>query len=144
VDAGPVEDSGSPPADAGPTGCSKSLSVSFTRVPTCTYNTTADSSSPATLTYPCAGGAASATFGTQTFTGTESDGTLSITNVSKYSFTNTKYHVTCTYVATQTISGTLASGKASYSYSEALDANQPTLCPFVTAGCSANGDATIQ
>jgi hypothetical protein len=144
ADAGSVEDSGSSSSDAAPTACSKSVSVSFPRVATCTYNTTADSSSPATVSYPCAGGAASATFGAQTFTGTESDGSLSITNVSKYTFTNTKYHVTCTYVATQTITGTLASGKGSYSYGEALDADQPTLCPFVTAGCNASGDVTFQ
>jgi hypothetical protein len=144
IEAGPVEDSGSPTSDAGSGACSKSVTVTFPRSPTCTYNTTADTSSPATLAYACAGGAASATFGTQTFSGTESDGTISITNVSRYSFTNTKYHVTCTYVATQTISGTLASGKGSFSYGEALDADQPTLCPFVTAGCSATGDVTFQ
>jgi hypothetical protein len=142
----PPPDSGSPPPDAGPTSCSKSLSVTYTNtgLPTCTFSTTVDKSSPATLDYPCAGGAASVTFGAQTFTGTETGGTVSLTSVTKFAFVDTQYNMTCNYVATQTISGALASGSLAYTYKDQLDTGQPTLCKFVTAGCTASGTATVK
>lgn len=149
ADASPTEagtDAGGV-SDAGPTTCNDSLSVTkFTNtgLATCTFNTTVQQSSPATLTYPCAGGAASVTFGAQTFTGTDSGGTVSLQNVSKFSFTNTKYNVTCVFVATQNIKGDLASGKLTYDYVDVLDAKQPALCPFVTSGCTATGEITVQ
>ena len=144
-DAGPVNDAASAP-DVGPNACGKALSVKITTssLPTCTFNTTVEASSPATLSYACAGGPASVTFGAQTFAGTESGDVVNVSNVSTYTFTNAKYKVNCQYKATQTISGTLASGKLSYSYTETLEPNQPALCPFVTTACTGSGDVSAQ
>ncbi len=133
-------------ADVGSNACSKALTVKITSssLTTCSFNTTVEASSPATLAYVCAGGNATVTFGTQVFTGTETGGTVSVSNVSSYLFTNVKYNVTCRYTATQTISGTVASGKLTWGYTEVLDPKQPALCPFVTTACTGGGDVTVQ
>ncbi len=141
-------DAAAAPVDAGigPSACTKALTVKITsqNLPTCTFNSTVEASSPATLTYDCGGGNATVTFGAQQFLGTETSGLVSVSNVSTYGFVNAKYKVTCQYKATQAISGTLASGKVSWAYSEVLLPNQPALCPFVTAACTGTGDVTVQ
>ena len=140
VDAAPVD------AGIGPSACSKALSVKITsqNLPTCVFNSTVEASSPATLSYACDGGNATVTFGAQQFLGTETGGNVNVSNVSTYDFVNTKYNVTCKYKATQTITGTLASGKVAWAYSEVLEPKQPALCPFVTAACTGTGDVTVQ
>jgi hypothetical protein len=146
ADADAVDAADAAAADAGPSACTKALSVRITKISqsTCLFNSTVEESSPATLSYACAGGAASVTFGAQTFTGTETAGSVSLTNVSTYTFTNVKYNVSCKYIATQTISGTVASGKLTWAYTEVLDKNQTPLCQFVTGACTGSGDVTVK
>jgi Cys-rich repeat protein len=137
------------PADSGSSGCTNQLAVTITRTgpdPTCTFNTTVVSSSPATLAYPCAGGSASVSFGSQTFTGTVTSGTVSLTNVTTYpfSFTVSGKTYTCEYTETQTITGTLASGSLTFNLQQALDASQPLLCSEVTIPCYESGTVSVQ
>jgi hypothetical protein len=112
-------------------------------LPSCTFDTTVEASSPATLTYPCAGGSASVTFGSQVFTGSETGGTLSLSNVHTYTqhfaFMGTMF--ACDYKATQTISGSLTAGTLQYAYSEVLVTINPT-CALGTVTCHESGPVT--
>jgi hypothetical protein len=134
------------PPDASDAGgvCSKSLTVTITQPgpSTCVYDSKVVETSPASLQYQCAGGAASATFGAQTFVGTLADGTLTITNFSRYPFK--VLTVTCWYTAKQVITGKLASGALQYSYVEALDSGQSPLCVLTTAPCEQGGTVSVK
>jgi hypothetical protein len=153
-EAGPPD--AAPPVDAAlPDGgvalaCSNQLTVTIASVlpyprPKCTLNTTVDTSGPATLSYPCSGGPASVTFGAQTFTGTDATGSVTVQNKSGYSMTSPFLgHVTCHIDATQTISGTLASGTLQYTYTEVLTPGQSTLCPLAFLPCSGTGTVAVQ
>jgi hypothetical protein len=147
VDGGVAEDpdAGKVDPDAGAV-CAKMLAVTFTQqsAGTCVYNTTVVESSPAKLDYMCTGGPATVTFGEQKFSGSITNDDVSLTNVDLYTFTNEKYKVTCAYRSTQTITGSLSSGTLTYSYTEKIEPNQPTLCPFVTTPCSASGPVTVK
>lgn len=147
---GPVVDGGTPDSsDAGgvAASCSKALSATIGVVlpfprPKCIVDTTVDTSSPITLTYACAGGAASATFGSQVFTGTEAPGGVTLQHTGSYSAAI--LGVSCLIDTTQTISGDLASGSLSYVYREAFAAGQSSLCPFLFLACSATGTVTVR
>jgi hypothetical protein len=124
------------PREAAPTTCTATFSV-VSLVPSssgCTLNEEVRAGSPATMTYPCAGGAVTVRFGSQTFSGTVSAGQITVTNVDQFPFSS------CTWESTQRISGTLASGTLSYSYSERVVAGG---CSGVGA-CTASGSIAVQ
>jgi Cys-rich repeat protein len=135
-----------PPTDAGNGACTSSLTVTITAkgpYSTCQWDTTVVESSPATLHYPCAGGTASVVFGAQTFTGDLTSGKLSVQNVHTYPFPVKNTGTVCDYTATQTITGTLASGSLHYDYSEVLTATSPLACKFIAAGCAESGPVSV-
>ena len=117
ADAGatPPIDAAAPPVDAGPVTCTKTLqsgSVSLSDH-VCTDINTQITKGTVTLTYPCAGGVATATFGTQAFTGTVSaTGQVLITNVSKFTLQS------CQLESTQTITGAIGTPPLAWSYGE--------------------------
>jgi hypothetical protein len=76
----------------------------------CSFNSQVRSSGGATMNFPCAGGSASARFGSQTFTGTADRSRVQLSNTSLFPFSG------CSVRAIQTISGTPPN--LSYSYSE--------------------------
>ncbi|MEO6576322.1 MAG: hypothetical protein ABIP89_20890, partial [Polyangiaceae bacterium] len=79
---------------------------------TCSFNTTANQT-PGTLTFPCSGGgAATGTFGKQTFRGSISNGSFTLTNTDPFTFSG------CNVESSQTIFGSITSGSGSYTYSE--------------------------
>ncbi|MDB4933433.1 MAG: hypothetical protein JWP87_405 [Labilithrix sp.] len=130
--------------------CSNPLVVTITSVlpnprPKCFLNTTVDTSSAAVLGFVCGGGNASVTFGAQTFTGTDTNGTVTVTNKSQYPMSSTYLGgVTCKIDAVQTITGTLASGTLAYSYSETFAPGQSSICPLAFQLCSATGSAAVK
>jgi Cys-rich repeat protein len=135
-----------PPTDAGNGACTSSLTVAITAkgpLATCQYDTTVVASSPATLEYPCAGGAASVVFGAQTFSGALTNGALSVQNVDTYPLPIKSTGTICYYTATQTISGTLASGALKYAYTEVLTATSPAACKLLSIGCTESGPVTV-
>jgi hypothetical protein len=115
------------PREAAPTTCTATFSVvSLTPSSSgCTLNEEVRSGSPATMTYPCAGGAVAVRFGSQTFSGTLSGNQLSVTNVDQFPFSS------CTWESTQRITGTFP-GTLAYSYAERV----------VSGGCSGVGACT--
>jgi hypothetical protein len=113
-DAEPAEASTPPAFDSGPTTCSKTLTIPSVSLSNgvCTDINTKVTKGPATLSYPCAGGAASVTFGAQTFTGTVTSSQLQVTNVAKFTLGP------CELESTQTISGNLGAPPLAYAYGE--------------------------
>ncbi len=104
-----------PPVDAGPVTCTKTIQAGTVSLSNhvCTDINTQISKGPVTLTYPCAGGAATATFGTQTFTGTVSaTGQVNVTNVMPFDLSS------CHLESTQTITGPVGAPPLSWSYGE--------------------------
>lgn len=79
---------------------------------TCSFNENVRAGSPATLTFPCSGGSASARFSSQTFSGSADRGRVAITNSSTSTFSG------CQVRTTQTITGTPPN--LSYFLSESL------------------------
>jgi len=135
-----------PPTDAGNGACTSSLRVTITAkgpLSTCNYDTTVVESSPATLHYPCAGGAASVVFGAQTFSGELTGGTVSVQNVDTYPLPVKNTGTVCYYTATQTITGTLASGTLQYKYTEVLTATSPAACKLLSVGCAESGPVSV-
>ena len=117
-------------ASAAPTGtCTLSLrSTSFSpSTATCSFNEKVRSGGPATLTFPCAGGAATARFSSQTFIGTADKTHVDITNSAPFTFR------TCQVTSTQRITGTPPN--LSYSYSERTTGGD---CAKVST-CTASG-----
>ncbi len=132
-DAEPPADAGSDahvdapvdaPADTGSATCTKTLTIAtVTITPSgCPLNENV-TAAPATLSYPCAGGTGTATFGKQTFTGTVANGQVGLQNVDTFIIGSS-----CTWQSTQRLEGTLA-GPLTYSYAEKV----------ITTGCSASG-----
>jgi len=95
--------------------------------PTCTVDEKITRGS-ATLKFPCAGGAASAAFGTHSFVGTASRTNVSIARVNTFDFQG------CKVTTTQRISGTPPSLR--WSYTETIPPGQ-AKCAKVTT-CTAN------
>lgn len=96
-----------------PGKCTATLSVGAFRKssPTCSFNEKV-SQGPGRLEFPCDGGSATATFGTQTFRGSVTATTVSLTQTEPFDFHG------CSVVSTQRIFGSRSSNTASYSYSE--------------------------
>ena len=94
---------------------------------TCSFNEKVRSGGPATLSFPCAGGAASARFSTQTFVGTADRSHVDITNSAPFTFKS------CQVTSTQHIVGTPPN--LSYSYSERITGGN---CSGVST-CTASG-----
>jgi hypothetical protein len=150
-DAGNLE---AAPPDAGPGVCGNWLSVTIVSVSpkprtlspgtkgSCYLDTSVDATVREWLSYPCKGGAASVTFGTETFAGTETGGAVTLTNAHSYSEIALGVH--CEFNTTETISGSLASGTLQYSYSEVLASGQSSLCPLLFVPCSASGTVAVQ
>ncbi|CAN5910160.1 hypothetical protein BH11MYX4_BH11MYX4_66720 [soil metagenome] len=87
---------------------------------------------PATLSFPCAGGAATARFSSQTFSGTADPKKVQISNTTVFPFSG------CQVRAIQTISGTPPN--LSYFYSESIVSGK---CPGTTT-CTARGSVSAQ
>jgi hypothetical protein len=116
ADAGaPQVDAAPAPVDAAPVTCTKTLqsgNVSLSDS-VCTDIDTQITKGAVTLTYPCAGGVAKATFGTQAFTGTVgATGQILVTNITNFTLGP------CQLEATQTITGTLGTPPLTWSYGE--------------------------
>jgi hypothetical protein len=94
---------------------------------TCGFNEKVRAGSPASMSFPCAGGTAVARFSTQTFTGTADQNRVSISNTSLFPFSG------CTVRSVQTITGTPPN--LSYRYSETIVSGK---CPG-TSTCTATG-----
>jgi len=77
-------------------------------------------SGPATLTFPCAGGTARATFSSHTFTGVADKQRVTISRVNTFDFQG------CNFRTTQSITGTPPN--LSYSYAETLLPGQGSKC----------------
>jgi hypothetical protein len=94
--------------------CSMTMRISgFTpSKSTCSFNENVRSSSPATMFFPCSGGAASVRFGPQTFSGTADKTRVAISNISTNNFDG------CTIRTTQTIAG--STPNLSYFLSESI------------------------
>ena len=115
---------------APPTGqCQLTLrSTSFSpSTSTCSFNEKVRAGSPATLSFPCAGGTAVARFSSQTFTGTADPNRVQISNSSLFPFSG------CTVRSVQTISG--SPPNLSYFYSESIVSG---TCKGVST-CTARG-----
>lgn len=95
--------------------CNATLTVGTFRPssPTCSFNEKV-SRGPGKLEFPCDGGTAAATFGTQTFRGTVSSTTVLLTQSELFNFRG------CSVQSTQRITGARSSSTASYSYSERI------------------------
>ncbi len=145
TDAGAAPDAIAPP-DGGSL-CSAALAVKITDkgpFSTCGFNSTVEASSPATLKYVCPGdGDAQVTFGAQIFSGEIKSGVVTVQNVQTYAIQVPNTGTTCSYVSTQTITGTLASGTLAYDYKEALAQGQPAICKVTTAACYQSGPVTV-
>ena len=94
---------------------------------TCSFEEKVRAGSPATLTFPCAGGSAVARFSSQTFSGTADPKKVSITNTTVFPFSG------CQVRAFQTITGTPPN--LAYSYAETIVSGK---CPGTTT-CTARG-----
>lgn len=94
---------------------------------TCSFNEKVRAGSPATMSFPCAGGTAIARFSSQTFTGTADASRVSISSSTLFPFSG------CTVRSVQTISGTPPN--LSYRYSESIVSG---TCKGVST-CTANG-----
>ncbi len=94
---------------------------------TCSFEEKVRAGSPATLTFPCAGGSAVARFSSQTFSGTADPKRVSITNTAVFPFSG------CQVRAFQTITGTPPN--LAYSYAETIVSGK---CPG-TSTCTARG-----
>lgn len=115
---------------APPTGqCQLTLrSTSFSpSTSTCSFNEKVRAGSPATLSFPCAGGTAVARFSSQTFTGTADPNRVQISNSALFPFSG------CTVRSVQTISG--SPPNLSYFYSESIVSG---TCKGVST-CTARG-----
>jgi hypothetical protein len=140
VDAGikSLADAGGAEAavDAGPVTCTKTMTITKVNLSNkvCTDINTQVTKGAATLTYPCAGGVATATFGNQTFTGTVTAGKVLITNVMQFDLGS------CHLESTQTVTGDVATPPFGWSYGER----------FVSGNCSsdiictANANVSVQ
>ncbi|HSO39947.1 MAG TPA: hypothetical protein VLT33_45785 [Labilithrix sp.] len=118
-----------------PTGqCTLTLrSTSFIpSTSTCSFEEKVRAGSPATLSFPCAGGAATARFSSQTFSGTADPKKVQISNTTVFPFSG------CQVRAIQTISGTPPN--LSYFYSESIVSGK---CPG-TSTCTARGSVSAQ
>lgn len=159
----PITDAGQPPSadaakksDALPpkpvtasdsgVDCARALSVTVTTkepsATTCVFNSGVETQN-SWLVYVCAGGAAKATFGDQTFSGSVSNGVVTVTNVDTYDQAVPNTGTSCNYTSTQTITGTLASGTLQYSYTEALTKGEPIICNFLLRPCSQSGPVSV-
>jgi hypothetical protein len=116
ADAGTSPPDAAPaPVDAGPVTCTKTIQSGNVSLSdgVCTDIDTQITKGAVTLTYPCAGGVATATFGTQAFTGTVgATGQVLITNVSNFTLGS------CHLEATQTITGAIGTPPLAWSYGE--------------------------
>jgi hypothetical protein len=111
----PPVDAGTTAPDTGPVTCTKTLtipSVSLSNKVCTDINTQVTKANAVTLTYPCAGGVATATFGQQPFTGSVTGGKLLITNVMPFDLQS------CHLESTQTISGDVTTPALTWSYGE--------------------------
>ena len=121
---------GTTPAPSGQ--CQLTLrSTSFSpSTATCSFNEKVRAGSPATMSFPCAGGTAVARFSSQTFTGTADSSRVSISNSALFPFSG------CTVRSVQTISGTPPN--LSYRYSESIVSG---TCKGVST-CTASGSVS--
>ena len=92
------------------------------------------------LTYPCAGGAATAQFGKVTFTGTVAQDSVDLGLKTEYVYAP---YDRCKWWSEQAMKGTLASGKLGYDYKEGRVAGQKG-CNMNTVPCTADGDVMLR
>jgi hypothetical protein len=136
----PHGEAGTPQPDAtpdtGPTTCTKTLTIPNVSLSNsvCTDINTKVTKAPATLTYPCAGGNASATFGAQAFAGTVTGTTIDVKNVESFTLKS------CQLQSTQEITGDLAAAPLSYSYGEKFLGGD--CSGFII--CKATGKVSVQ
>ena len=90
---------------------------------------------PGALHYPCAGGAATALFGTTTFTGTVVGGVVDLRLSTRFHFTDG-----CDWESAQTISGNLGNNELVYVYREAPLPGQARCAN----ACVANGSVNVR
>jgi hypothetical protein len=109
--------------------CTRSLALGFMQpsMRGCYLNESV-SSHPGTLRYPCAGGRAVASFGSQTFTGFVRNGVVDVQSSTTFPFRDG-----CTWRSTQRIRGNLAGGALAFTYSEAPTSANGRCAPPCTA-----------
>lgn len=119
---------------AGATDCERDLEVGLLSVSNaaCYVNTQVESKT-SKLEFPCAGGAATVTFGTQTFTGKVNGDLVHLKNVETFNYGG------CPWESTQTIDGDVTTGSLDYSYTE----KPLTTCPDQYP-CTANGSLAAE
>jgi hypothetical protein len=83
---------------------------------------------PGVLTYPCAGGPATATFGDKSFFGVVDGDRVELCTRTEFDWEDG-----CHWQSAQHISGSIASGELRYEYSEAPDAEQADCASACTA-----------
>jgi hypothetical protein len=83
-------------------------------------------------------------FGAQTFAGALTSDKISVQNVDTYPLPIKNTGTICYYTATQTISGTLASGTLHYDYHEVLTATSPSACKLLSIGCTESGPVSVR
>lgn len=118
--------------NGGPSNCTRTLTVGALSIsnPACFVNEHV-SNQKTDLLFPCAGGAATAMFGTHMFTGTVSGDVIMLSDVEPFVFNN------CDWQSTETIQGDLSKGTLTYTYSE-----KPVVsCPDLP--CTASGDLAV-
>jgi hypothetical protein len=103
--------------------------------PTCSLNEEVRNR-PANLTFPCAGGAALASFGSQVFQGRVTGDVALLTNVSQFQFEG------CPWESTQSVTGSLNNKTLTYHYSERLKSTE-ARCKNASP-CTATGVVTVQ
>jgi hypothetical protein len=98
---------------SGPKRCTSTLSVGTFRrsSATCSFNEKV-SHGPGTLEFPCEGGAAVASFGSQIFHGTVTSTSVVLSESEPFDFRG------CSVESTQRIAGARSANTASYTYSE--------------------------
>jgi hypothetical protein len=82
-----------------------------------------------TLTYPCAGGRAEATFGSYVFQGFITDGKIDLLLSTSFDFTDG-----CKWRSRQRVQGSVASGELGLDYEEAPEPGQKSCASACTAG----------
>gem|GEM_PF-2782299 len=99
----------------------------------CTFDEKVRAGSPATLTFPCAGGAAKASFLTHTFAGTADKSKVNINRSNVFDFKG------CQFRTTQVISG--SPPNLSYSYAESIVNPSASACKGMST-CTARATVT--
>ena len=118
-------------ADNGP-ACTSTLMVQPPRLRSSCVIDERVTSQPGTLTYSCNGnGVATADFGASRFQGTVQGGSVDLTLITQFTFSD---H--CNWQSLQHIRGTLAGGQLTYTYEEAPIPGQRGCAPACTTSTS--------